>query len=556
MGLASVLGYIAHRLKLPLLIAYLVGGLLLVTTTEINPRTSEVLSFLPEIGIAFVLFLVGMELDLREIKNLGKPIILSGFVQIIITSLVGFIISQAFGFGLTESVYLGIGLSFSSTVVVIKLLEKKGLGSLYGKLSLGILLLEDLLAVLMLLALTVSPSIFHLGFQQASPIAGFILKVFLLFGGAFALNKFILPIIFKGVSESSELLFLTALAWCFIYVSFSIFLGFSVVIGAFLAGVALASSHYHFHIQSKVKPLRDFFVTLFFVYLGTQVNFDDLGKAYPLILVFTLYALIVKPVILLLLLGGFGFKKHTMFQTSIYLSQISEFSLIVLLVGYKNGVVSSTALTAIALSVILSTIISSVMVARSRKIYSWVKHWVALFERKGYTHYLEESHANELTDHVVVIGGHRVGGEIVRFLQKENIALVVLEFNPYLVDSLVKEKIDVIYGDMGDPEILDLLNLKQAKMIISTSPDMEDNKLLLEEVKSTGVDVPVIVRASGAEEAKILYKAGADYVIIPEVLAGEILVDKLKDHLSDKSYFRNRPRIEMERLHKKTFVWE
>src|SRR3989338_3407261 len=228
LGLSSILGYIMVRFKLPLLIAYLLGGLVIATVSVFDVRSSEVLHFLPEIGIAFVLFLVGMELDIREIKNLGKPIITAGTLQIVITTILGSSLARLFGFGVAESWYLGVGLAFSSTILVIKLLlDKKDLSALYGKLAIGILLLEDLIAVILLLILTVSSSVLGLGLQQIAPLITLILKAALLFILALILGKFILPTVFRSVARHGELLFLTALAWCFIYVSFAIFLGFS-----------------------------------------------------------------------------------------------------------------------------------------------------------------------------------------------------------------------------------------------------------------------------------------------------------------------------------------
>ena len=556
LGLASVLGFITVRLKLPLLIAYLFGGLLIATTAVFDPRTSEVLHFLPEIGIAFVLFLVGMELDLREIKSLGKPILLAGILQITITTIIGSSIARLLGFAQAESLYLGVGLSFSSTILVIKLLlDKKDLNALYGKLAVGILLLEDLLAVILLLFLTVTPSAFGLGFQQAFPLFAIILKAFLLFGLALVLSKYILSAVFKAVSRQGELLFLTALAWCFIYISFAVLMGFSVVIGAFLAGVALASSPYHYQIQGKVKPLRDFFVALFFVYLGTQVDFTDIGKIYPLALIFTVYTLFVKPAIFLLIFGIFGFRKHTMFQTALVLTHISEFSLIILLVGLQQAKVSQTALTTIALSGVSSMIIASLMITHSRKIYKRISKFVSFFERKDYRHETEIIASDSIAGHVVIIGGHRIGGEIVRFFKNENIPHLVLDFNPGQVEVLLKEKINAFYGDMGDPDVLDELRLQDAKMIISTAQDFDDNRLLLEEIKSLKINIPVIVRAETIPDARELYHAGADFVIIPDIIAGDLLMEKLKEHLND-DYFKNRAKIEMEKLARKTLAWE
>ena len=490
LGLSSVLGFIVSRFKLPLLIAYLFGGLLLAITSIFDVKTSEVFHFLPEIGIAFVLFLVGMELDIREIKNLGKPIIAAGTLQIIITTILGFSITRAFGFAEVGSWYLGVGLAFSSTILVIKLLlDKKDITGLYGKLSIGILLLEDLLAVILLLFLTVSTSVLDLGFQQAFPFLTLVVKAALLFGLASVLSRHILSSVFKAVSRQPELLFLTALAWCFIYISFAIFLGFSVVIGAFLAGVTLASSPFHFQIQGKVKPLRDFFVTLFFVYLGTQVDFTDFAKIYPVMIIFTGYTLLIKPAIFLLILGAFGFSKHTMFHTALTLTHISEFSLIIILVGLKLGAVSQNALTTIALSGVLSMIIASVMITHSNKLYKKLPSLLSFFERKNFRHQLESGVVDRLTDHVVVIGGHKVGGELVKFFQKEKVPQIVLDFNPHHIERLHNEGINAMYGDMGDPDVLENLNLAEAKLVISTAQDIDDNLLLLEELKSRKINI-------------------------------------------------------------------
>lgn len=558
LGLSSALGYVVVRFKLPLLIAYLIGGLLIASSAIFDPRASEVLHFLPEIGIAFVLFLIGMELDLREIKSLGKPILLAGTLQIIITTIIGFSVASLLGLGVAESWYLGIGLSFSSTMLVIKLLiDKNDVGALYGKLAVGILILEDLLAVAILVILTVSSSALGLGLQQTFPIAALILKATLLFGLAPIFSRFILSYVFKAVSKQSELLFITALAWCFIYIAFAISLGFSVVIGAFLAGVALANSPFHFQIQGKVKPLREFFVTLFFVYLGTQVNFSEIGKLSHLIIFFTAYTLIVKPTIFLLILGIFGFRKHTMFQTALTLTHISEFSLILMLVGFKLGAVSQGALTVIALSTVLSMIIASIMITHSSKMYKKLSRILGFFERKNFRHFIERGNTGHVLEgHIVVIGARRVGGEIVKLLKREQIPQIVLDFNPHQVDMLLKEKIPVLYGDMGDPESLDGLNLPNARMVISTAANPDDNRLLLEELRLRHVNIPVIIRADSADDARDLYQAGADFVIIPEILAGDFLVEKLKEHLSNGNFFKDRGKIELEKLSRKTLAWE
>ena len=529
--LSSVFGYLAHRFKLPLVIAYLLSGLLFSLVLFIDPAHVQIFEFLPELGIALVLFLIGMELDLREIKSLGKPIVVGALVQIIISTLAGMTITKALGFSAIDSFYLGLGLSFSSTVVVIKLLlEKRDLASLYGKLSIGILLIEDLIAIGVLMGISVGSSTLQLGFQESLPLLALVAKALGLFILTYVLSRYVLERLFTAVATSIELLFLTALAWCFLFTTLAIISGFSVVIGAFLAGVALASSAYRFQIQSKIKPLRDFFVTLFFVYLGAQVKVGDFITHWPTILSLTAYALIVKPVIFLSVLGLFGFRRHTLFQTSLNLSQISEFSLVILLIGSKLGIVPPTLLSIMAAVTVLSVIISSVLISYSKKLYKVFSKYLGFFEHKTLTHYFEVKHEDQLLDHVVVVGAYRVGGPLVRFLKREKIPFIVMDFNPHVVEELKDNGVNVVYGDIGDPEVLASLQLETAKLIISTATDFGDNEMLLVECQRRKVQAKIVARAFDPEHGEILKKLGADYVIIPEKVSGDFIVNQLKHH--------------------------
>lgn len=531
LSLSSLFGYFVLKLKLPLVVAYLLAGVSISLVSLIDPQHSLIFETLPEIGIAFVLFLIGMELDLREIKSLGWPIIVSALGQIVISTFGGFALAGALGFGVTESVYLGLGLAFSSTVVVIKMLiEKRDLASLYGKLSIGILLVEDLVAIAVLMIISVGGSAFGLGLQESLPLITLVLKAIGLFVLTFLLSRFVLERIFDSVAKSVELLFLTAITWCFAFTSLAVVLGFSVVIGAFLAGVALASSPYHLQIQGKVKPLRDFFLTLFFVYLGMQTKVGDFVSAWMTILLFTLFALLLKPLVYLLLLGLFGFRKHTLFQTSLNLSQISEFSLVVLLVGVNEGLASPLALSVMAAVAVLSIIASSITIAYSKQLYSLLSPMLSFFERKDTMHFMETKLEKEFDDHVVIIGAHRVGGPLVNFLEKEKIPFIVMDFNPHIVQELRAKGLHVIYGDLGDPEILDNLQLEKAKLIVSTARDMVDNEMLLEELTRRKIKAKVVARALDANHAKALKDLGADYVILPEQVSGDFLVNQLKTH--------------------------
>ena len=535
--LASGIGLFVFKVKLPLVVAYLITGLILSVVRLFDLGHSPVFEVLPEIGVAFVLFLIGMELKLNELKVLGKPIFVAALGQIFISTLLGFGISRILGFDTTESIYLGLGLTFSSTVVVIKmLLESRDLSSLFGKLSIGILLVEDLVAIVALMLISVGSSALNIGLQSSFPLLLLLIKALGMFLLTFVLSKYILSKVFEYTAHSVELLYITSITWCFAFTSLAVFAGFSIEIGAFLAGVALASSPYHLQIQAKIKPMRDFFLALFFVYLGSKAEFKDLRASLPIIIVFTLYALMIKPIIYMLLLSRFGFRKHTLFQTSLNLSQISEFSLIVLLVGVNAGLITPTALAVMAAVAVLSITISSILISFSKRIYKPLSPLVALFERKGNAHYFEHKVKNALADHIIVIGAHRVGTPIINYLHTNQIPFIAMDFNPTIVRDLVNQGVYAVYGDIGDPEIIEALQLESAKLVICTASDLSDNELLLNLVKEKNKEAKVVLRALDSEHARILKSLGADYVLLPEKVSGDYIVHQIKHYWPDVNF--------------------
>jgi len=530
LSISSVLGVIALKLKLPLIISYLLTGVVISSFAVFSSGDSLVLNILPEIGVAFVLFLIGMELDLKEIKSLGLPIVISALGQILVSTFLGYLVANALGFGPKESIFVGLGLAFSSTVVVIKMLiERKDLGSLYGKLAIGILLVEDMVAILALMFITVGSSALNLGIQSSWPIISLVLKGLGLFVLTFVLSKYVLRRIFDVVAKSTELLFFTSITWCFVFTTLADLAGFSVEIGAFLAGVALASSPYHIQIQGKIKPLRDFFLTLFFVYLGSKINFSYLSSGIWAIIIFSIFAVVAKPLIYVLILNLFGFKKHTQYQTAISLSQISEFSLIVLVLGANYGVVSPKAISVMATVGVITIIISSILISQSRKLYKHFIPLLNLIERKNKT-LIPGIEKHELGEHVVVIGAHRIGMPIVEYLTKEEIPFIVMDFNPHVVKELEEKGVNVIYGDIGDPDVLDALDLENTRLVISTATALEDNEMLLAEIRERKLDIKTVIRAEDKDHGEILRSLGADYVILPEKVSGKYLVNQIKNH--------------------------
>jgi Kef-type K+ transport system membrane component KefB len=543
--LASGIGVIIYKLKLPLVVSYLLAGLVLSVFRLFDLGHSPLFEVLPSIGVAFVLFLIGMELNLSEFKLLGKPIFVSALGQIVVSTLVGLGVAKLFGFNTTEALYLGLGLAFSSTVVVVKmLLDSRDLSSLFGKLSVGILLVEDLVAIVVLMLISVNGSVLNLELQSTLPIVLLCAKALALFALTFVLSRHILTKILEFTARSAELLYITSITWCFAFTSLAIVLGFSVEIGAFLAGVALASSPYHIQIQAKIKPMRDFFLALFFVYLGSHTEFTQLGAILPIVLIFVVLALVVKPIIYAFLLSRFGFRKHTLFQTALHLSQVSEFSLVVLLVGVNAKLVSPSTISVMALVAVVSITVSASILSRSKKLYKPLSGLLTFFETWGSKtkpHVFEHRIKNALTEHIIIIGGHRVGGPIIKYLQGSTISFVVMDFNPSVVQDLVAQGVNAIYGDIGDPEIFDYLQVERAKLIICTALDLADNELLLHYAKEKNPAVKVVLRAADIDHAKLLKQLGADYVILPEKVSGDYIVAQLKHywpavHFKDLAY--------------------
>ncbi len=535
--LASGLGLIVFKLRLPLVVAYLITGLCLSLLRVFDLGHSPVFEILPEIGIAFVLFLIGMELKLNELKVLGKPIFTAATGQILITTLLGFGLAYLLGFERNEALYLGVGLAFSSTVVVIKMLsENRDLSSLYGKLSIGMLLVEDLVAIVILMLISVGSSAFSMGLQSSFPVFMLVIKALGLFTLTFVLSKYFLNKVFEYTAKSVELLYITSIAWCFAFTSLAVMAGFSIEIGAFLAGVALASSPYHLQIQAKIKPMRDFFIALFFIYLGSTADFTELASSIPIILVFTLYALMLKPIIYAFLLSRFGFKKHTLFQTSLYLSQISEFSLIVLMVGVTAKLVDPITISIMAAVAVLSITISSILISYSKRLYKPISPLMSIFEKTGKKHYFEHGEKSALVDHIIIIGAHRVGSPIIKYLQNNEIPFVAMDFNPTIVRELIAQDVQAVYGDIGDPDIIEALHIEAAKLVICTASDFADNQLLLNIVRAKNDKAKVVLRATDSDHAKLLKELGADYVLLPEKVSGDYIVHQIKHYWPDVQF--------------------
>jgi len=531
---ATVLAIIFRLFKQPPVLAYILTGVLLGPLGFFQLEHKESLEMLGSIGITLLLFMLGLELRISELRSIGKNAVIAGVLQMIISVLLGYGLAILLGFSSAVSFYVGIALAFSSTVIVVKLLsDKKDLESLHGKIAIAMLLVQDFFAILAIIFLSGTTDIS--GFSFLTQGGMILLKMVVLFGWIVVLSKYIFPKIIHVIARSSESLFLFSLAWVFLLTAIVTWepIGFSIEIGGFLAGLALANSTENFHIVAKMRALRDFFITIFFVMLGLEMTFTNIDKVIIPAIILSIFVLIGKPIITMIATGAVGYRKRTSFFVGASLGQVSEFGLIILFLGQTLGVVPSEIVTVVLLVSIVSFIGSSYAIQNMNEVYRKIAKFLDIFEFRAQhpEHGMSsEELPDEMKQHVVVIGAHQMGQSIIRALDNSGEEVVAVDFNPDIVKKLKDKKISVCFGDIADIEIQEKVSLDKAKMVISTIPDIEDNLYLIEAMNKLNRRAKVVVMAYEVADAKQLYKAGADYVVLPQLAGGrhlaKILIEK------------------------------
>lgn len=525
--IATIFAFIAKRLNQPLIPAYIITGLLIGPVYGLITN-KELITNMSEIGIAFLLFIVGLEMDFKKLKDVALVAGLGGAIRSLSMFTLGFIIALIIGFVTKEAVYIGIIIAFSSTMIVVKLIsDKRELDTLHGRIAVGILLLEDLLAILALSVLT------SLEGNSFIAVIFALVKGILLLFVALALTKFIFPAIFKISAKSQELLFLSSISICFLLSITAYYLNFSIAIGAFLAGLSLANLPYNLAIIGKVRSLRDFFATIFFVSLGMELMIAQIKHIITPLIILLLLAVIIKPFITMFLCSFFGYKRRVGFLTSISLAQISEFSLIIVSQGLILGHISRSIFTLTTLVAIITMIVTSYFIQFENNIYLKLKKSLKPFDKftEGYE---ELEYLPKKKTDVIMCGHNRIGYSIARTIRKLGKKLLIVDYNPEIIKMLIRKKIPCLYGDTGDIEVLERLPFKEAEMVVSTIPSSRVNKLLIEKIKEVNKEAIIYVTTSSVDKALGLYDAGADYVILPHFLGGEhvsVLIEEFSENI-------------------------
>lgn len=533
--LAGTIAVIVSFLKQPSIIAYIITGLIVGPFGYYKLHQGELLGGLAEIGITLLLFMVGLELDLKQLKRLGKTALTVGISQVIVTTLIGFGIAKLLGFQTTPSWFIALALTFSSTIIVVKLLgEKRDLQSLYGKLAVGIFLVQDFVALIVLILLS-GASRNQPAYLAALPNWELVFLTFvkaLLIGLIIAFHsKYVFPKALKYLGKSDELLLIFSLAWALGLATLLALpiIGFSLEIGGFLAGLALASSAVHFEIGARIKSLRDFFIIIFFIVLGSQLSLSAGAHMLTPAIILSLFVLIGNPIIVLILLSWYGYKPRTAMMTGITVGQISEFSLILMAAAFKSGEVSQSEVSLVTLIGIITIAASSYTILHAEKLSDFLYPVLKYFDfKKGKAE--KNFHDLNLKNHIILVGAHRMGRHIALSLKKQQLPFVVVDHNPEITRELNDLDIPTICGDITDPHIQGVANVPGAKLIVSTIPNLHDNIALVSMIKTHNAKARIIVTADDEEEAIILYGKEIDYALLPHFIGGVHLAKILKDN--------------------------
>ena len=519
-------------LKQPLIIGYIISGIIVGPYIfGILPDTGEIQTF-SEFGIAFLLFIVGLHLSPRIVKEVGKISLITGIGQILFTTVVGYLVGISLGYTSLTSLYIAIALTFSSTIIILKLLSDKGdLDNLYGKISIGFLLVQDFVAVLIIIIVS---SYSKAGTSFVSTMGLTLLKGAFLILILVPISIYILPRLQKFFARSQELLFVFAIAWGLGLASLFFYAGLSIEVGALIAGILLSVSPYQIEISSKLKSLRDFFIISFFLLLGSQIVISNISQLLIPAIVFSLVIIIGNPLIVMALMGLGGYTKKTSFFAGLTVAQIGEFSLIVVALGVKNGHISSEILSLITLTVLITIGLCTYMILYSNKLYSFFSKYLSAFENEK----LREKRKISKNTDAVLFGYNRIGFGILTSLKKIKENYLVVDFNPDTISNMKKLGIPCVYGDVDDEALFDELPLKNLKIVVSTIPELETNQLIIKKVKSANPKAIVTVRAHSIEDAMQLYKDGADYVLTPHFLGGEYLANMIKEIKTDANEYK------------------
>ena len=535
--MAAVIGFVGLILRQPLIVSFIAVGLIAGPSALDVVRADEQISLLSELGIAVLLFLVGIKLDVKLIRSLGSVALLTGLGQVAFTSIFGYLIGLALGLGHVTSIYVAVALTFSSTIIIVKLLsDKREIDSLHGQIALGFLIVQDLVVVLAMIVL----SAIGIGAAGADGHGGSSVSTVFVSGVAMValvvlFVRFVADPLTERLARAPELLVIFAIAQAAIFAAIGEMVGLGKEVGGLLAGVSLASTPYRETIAARLAPLRDFLLLFFFIGLGSALDLSLLGAHVTGAIVFSIFVLIGNPLIVLAIMGAMGYRKRTGFLAGLTVAQISEFSLIFIAMGVSLGHLQEEALGLVTMVGLVTIAASTYMITYSHQLYALCAPLLGMFERRDTPR--ELSDPDVLRDggcKIIVFGLGRFGTAIGMRLKKRGIRVLGVDFNPLAVRRWRELGLETAFGDATDPEFVAELPLARAEWLVSTVPihptgiSHEDTRTtLMQLTRSAGFRGRLAVASHHQQDTEELITAGADLVLEPFQDAADRAVELL-----------------------------
>ena len=524
-AIVVVVSIIMRFLRQPLIMGYIITGVIVGPSFLHLVRDQPAFESFSSIGITLLLFIIGLGLNIGVIRSLGRVSFTTSLSVLPLLGTAVFSVSHfLLHYDLRTSLILAVSLFFSSTIIVLKVItDKKESSRLYGQITLGILLIEDLVATIAVVFLSIAATPGNISIVD---IAYVVLKAAGLGAGLYIVGQYVMPSVTKYFAKSQELLFLFTIGWGLIVATLFDVAGFSHEVGALFAGVSLAGLPYATEMAAKLKPLRDFFLVIFFVTLGE--SFTSKSILDNLLTAHILAAIIIfgKPLLVLTSLGIQRYTKLTSFKTAIHLTQISEFSIVFITLAASKGLVGSEFVSLITLVAFITIGISSYLTKHAEGIYRVFEKPLRHFER----HSANEPRQRRILYPVILVGYHKGGHEFLRAFREMKQRYLVVDYDPEIIDSLEEQGIRHAYGDATDEEFLDEINASHAQLIVSTMTDVTTNRLLLEYIRRHNQTMSFICHANNYKEAADLYELGASYVSLPHYIGSERVSSFIKRH--------------------------
>lgn len=529
LAMAVAVGMVGQKLRQPLIIMFLATGVLAGPACFGVIQSHEQIALMAEVGIAILLFIVGLKLDLNLIRTTGVVAMATGVGQIVFTSAIGFFIALVLGMDYLTSAYVAVALTFSSTIIIVKLLsDKKEIDALHGQIAIGFLIVQDIAAIVALVALTTIGQTVGddtNAWLTTLVIAGKALVFLAVIG---LLMSFVIPRLVNKLAASIELLVLAAVAWAVFLAASSDWLGFSKEVGAFMAGISLASTSFRDAIGARLTSLRDFLLLFFFIDLGARLDWSTVGAQLIPSLILSVFVLVGNPLIVLAIMGFMGYRRRTGFLAGLTVAQISEFSLIVAALGLSIGHISTETVGLVTLVGVITIFISTYMILYSGPLYERLSGYLKIFERKDPYRESQIDHAStESRFDMILLGLGGYGSGLAEELQRRGVKMMGVDFNPQVASQWKERGVEVLYGDMADPEMHEHLPLKEVTWVVSSVRSRQVNLSFLSHLRERGFKGLIALTASNRREAEEFKAAGVHLVLQPFLDATEQAADSL-----------------------------